>query len=72
MLYDTSDDPGEERDVAAAHPDVVARLQGELWRWMQRDPGMTERGGFLVPRAAGTREQPGGDVGLVRLEDPAP
>jgi arylsulfatase A-like enzyme len=73
MLYDTSDDPGEERDIAAAHPDIVARLQGELWAWMQRDVGMTERDGFLVPREAGTREQPGVDVGLVRLgSDPTP
>ena len=42
--------PGEEHDVAAAHPDVVARLQGELWTWMRRDPDMTERDGYLVPR----------------------
>ena len=26
-LYNLADDPGESRDVAAAHPDVVARLQ---------------------------------------------
>ena len=28
MLFDTREDPGEERDVAAEHPDVVARLAG--------------------------------------------
>ena len=53
MLFDTQEDPGEERDVAAAHPDVVARLQGELWAWMRRDADMTERDGYLVPRDDG-------------------
>jgi arylsulfatase A-like enzyme len=70
MLYDTCDDPGETRDVASAHPDVVARLQGDLWAWMRADPEMTERGGYLVPRDA-TRVETGGAEGLVRLEDPA-
>jgi arylsulfatase A-like enzyme len=73
-LFDTVDDPGEERDVAAAHPDVVARLQGALWTWMRQDPGMTERGGFLVPR---DETAPGGsaaDDALVRIggEPPEP
>ena len=54
--------------MAAAHPDVVARLQGELWLWMRRDAGMTERGGYLVPRDAGTRGL-GEDLGLMRLGD---
>ena len=26
-LFDLTNDPGEQRDVAAAHPDVVARLK---------------------------------------------
>jgi arylsulfatase A-like enzyme len=30
QLYDLKTDPGETRDVAAAHPDIVSRLQG---RW---------------------------------------
>jgi arylsulfatase A-like enzyme len=71
LLFDTRDDPGEEHDVAAEHPEVTARLQGELWAWMRRDPDMTERGGYLVPRdvaASSGRAAPGGDVGLVRLE----
>ncbi|HEY4014391.1 MAG TPA: sulfatase [Polyangiaceae bacterium] len=68
MLYDTRDDPGEVQDVAAAHPDVVARLQGELWLWMRRDPSMTERGGYLVPREVGEHGL-GDDLGLVRLGD---
>jgi arylsulfatase A-like enzyme len=29
-LYDLEDDPGEQKDVAAAHPDVVARVQAYL------------------------------------------
>jgi arylsulfatase A-like enzyme len=68
MLYDTEADPGEVEDVAAAHPDVVARLQGDLWSWMRLDPDMTERGGYLVPRDARVRSTGDGDVGLVRLE----
>jgi len=67
MLYDTRDDPGETRDVASAHPDVVARLQVDLWAWMRADPEMTERGGYLVPRDA-TRTVGEGE-GLVRLDD---
>jgi arylsulfatase A-like enzyme len=71
MLYDTEEDPGEERDVAALHPDVVARLAGELWTWMRRDPDMTERGGYLVPRdREAAAVPPSVDVGLVRLGDP--
>jgi arylsulfatase A-like enzyme len=69
MLFDTRVDPGEERDVAAAHPDVVARLQGELWSWMRRDPDMTERDGYLVPRGGADSSVPNGDLGLVRLGD---
>ena len=39
-LYDVSADPGEARDVAAAHPDVVARLAAaydEWWDGIQED-----------------------------------
>jgi arylsulfatase A-like enzyme len=70
LLYDTREDPGEERDVAAAHPDVLARLRGELMAWMKNDVAMTERGGFLVPRAAGNMSEGNeGEAGLVRLEE---
>ncbi len=72
LLYDTQADPGEERDVAALHPDVVARLQGELWTWMRRDAAMTERGGYLVPREIGAPVAAQPDVGLVRLGDGVP
>jgi arylsulfatase A-like enzyme len=71
MLYDTRDDPAETRDVAASHPEVLARLQGELWAWMRADPEMTERGGYLVPREASAASAARGARGLVRLEDGA-
>jgi arylsulfatase A-like enzyme len=50
LLYDTESDPAERHDVAAAHADIVARLEGELWTWMLKDVQMAERGGFLLPR----------------------
>jgi arylsulfatase A-like enzyme len=37
-LYDLAADPGERRDLAAAHPDVVARLRAELDRWRSSLP----------------------------------
>jgi arylsulfatase A-like enzyme len=71
LLFDTRDDPGETRDVAGAHPDVVARLQSDLWAWMQRDKEMIYRGGYLVPRDSGASPVPDADLGLVRLDDDA-
>jgi arylsulfatase A-like enzyme len=71
MLFDTRDDPGETRDVAAVHPDVLARLQGDLWAWMRADPEMTEQAGYLVPRDAATATAARAGDGLVRLEDRA-
>lgn len=50
MLFDLAADPGETRDVAAAHPDEVTRLRAELWAWMLEDTTMEQRDGFLVPR----------------------
>jgi arylsulfatase A-like enzyme len=69
MLFDTRDDPGETRDVAAAHPEVLARLQGDLWAWMRADPEMTERAGYLVPREGNPVAAEHATDGLVRLED---
>jgi arylsulfatase A-like enzyme len=71
-LFDTLDDPGEEHDVSASHPDVVARLQGALWTWMREDPAMTERGGFLVPRGEAGPATPGADDAVVRLDADGP
>jgi len=70
-LFDTLDDPGEERDVAGSHPDVVARLQGALWEWMRQDEAMTERGGILVPRDEGS-PAPDADDTLLRLGSQEP
>lgn len=33
MLYDLATDPSEKRNVAAVHPEVVARLRAKLARW---------------------------------------
>jgi arylsulfatase A-like enzyme len=71
MLFDTRDDPGETRDVAAAHPDALARLQGDLWTWMRADPEMTERAGYLVPREGPPVPTARAADGLVRLDDRA-
>ncbi len=32
-LYDAGEDPGQSRDVAGDHPEVVERLRGEYERW---------------------------------------
>ncbi|MFH1567120.1 MAG: arylsulfatase [Gemmatimonadota bacterium] len=42
-LYDIGADPGQRCDVAAAHPEVVARLRGahEAW-WQEIGPGLEE------------------------------
>jgi arylsulfatase A-like enzyme len=32
-LFDLEADPGETKDVSAAHPDIVSRLDAELERW---------------------------------------
>jgi arylsulfatase A-like enzyme len=69
LLFDTREDPGEEHDVAADHPEIVARLQAELWAWMRRDAAMTERSGYLVPRQRDGGHAPTPvDVGI-RLDD---
>jgi arylsulfatase A-like enzyme len=70
MLFDTAADPAETQDVAAGHPDVVARLQGDLWSWMRKDVAMTERGGYLVPND--TRMDGPGGADLLRIDDTSP
>jgi len=42
-LYDLTADPGQDHDVAADHPEIVARLQAhyETW-WREREPALNE------------------------------
>jgi arylsulfatase A-like enzyme len=47
-LYDIEADPAESKDVAASHPDIVARLRKETEEWF-RDVSAT-RGGYAPPR----------------------
>lgn len=35
LLFDLKEDPGETRDVAALHPDVVRRLSARFSAWDQ-------------------------------------
>lgn len=35
LLFDLLDDPSEERDIAAEHPELVARYQAELTAWRE-------------------------------------
>ena len=53
ILFDTVADPAEVSDVAASHPEEVARLRTQLWAWMLEDQAMEQRDGYLVPRQAG-------------------
>ena len=46
-LYDLTEDPAEERDLAARHPDVVARLRKGYEAWFQ-DVSATR--GYAPPR----------------------
>lgn len=58
MLFDTVADPGETKDVAAAHPEETTRLRAELWAWMLKDSRMEQKDGFLVPRPRGAGAVP--------------
>jgi arylsulfatase A-like enzyme len=60
-LYDLETDPGERLDVAAEHPDVVARLRA-LVEWAREDIGdeLTGRVGVNA-RPAGQVEEPWGE-----------
>ena len=33
LLFDLNDDPGERRDLAAQHPDLVVKLKALLAEW---------------------------------------
>jgi len=43
-LYDLEADPGEEHDVAAAHPDVIAMLRARFAEALSSDTGKTIEG----------------------------
>jgi hypothetical protein len=49
-LYDMDADPAEANNVAAAHPEVVARLRGETETWFRSVAA--SRGGYAPPRLA--------------------
>lgn len=54
-LYDLETDPGETKDVAAAHPEIVARLRREYEAWF-KDVSATR--GYAPPRIfIGTDEE---------------
>jgi arylsulfatase A-like enzyme len=61
MLFDTETDPAELHDVAATHPNEVARLRAELWAWMLEDSAMEQKGGYLVPTQRSERVTQGMD-----------
>jgi arylsulfatase A-like enzyme len=71
LLYDTAKDPDETRDVAADNPEIVRRLQEELWRWMLQDPAFERRGDFLVPRVAAQQAHAQAQKGI-RLQEHNP
>ncbi len=42
-LYDIKADPGQKKDVAAEHPDVVGKMRNHYERWWSRvEPGLSE------------------------------
>lgn len=59
ILFDTLEDPGETRDLAASKPEEVTRLKAPLWAWMLRDPAMEQKDGFLLPRPAAVPREGG-------------
>lgn len=51
FLFDTKEDPGEQKDVATEHPEIVRTLRAELFAWMLGDPRTEVRDGMVVPRS---------------------
>ncbi len=48
-LYDTATDPGQANDVAAAHPDLVARMRSTYEQWWSRvAPRVNELGSLVI------------------------
>ena len=54
-LYDVAADRSQSRDVAAEHPDVVARLREDYESWWQ---GVAPLVGEFVPQSLGAEQQP--------------
>jgi len=54
-LYDLEKDPGQEQDVAAAHPDVVAEMKAhyDAW-WREVEPGLND----FSPLTVGSEAEP--------------
>jgi arylsulfatase A-like enzyme len=48
-LFDMESDPYEQHDLAATHPDVVAKLKTEYEAWF-KDVGSTRPGNYAPPR----------------------
>jgi arylsulfatase A-like enzyme len=51
-LYDLTADPGEERNVAAAHPEIVASMQRRLTAAHRPHPGVTKMPAAFLGAAA--------------------
>jgi arylsulfatase A-like enzyme len=54
-LYDIHADPGQEKDVAAATPDVLKKMRGHYERWWA---GVEPRLSDFVPTSIGSPKQP--------------
>lgn len=72
-LYDLTSDPGEQKDLAAQKPDVLARLRREYESWFQavrreRDfrPGVIHLGADAEPQSQLSRYQDGGYPGGIQ------
>jgi len=48
-LFRTAEDPYEQNNLAAAHPEVVAKLSGAIHQWRQRYPVAGTRGELVPP-----------------------
>jgi arylsulfatase A-like enzyme len=49
-LYDVQRDPRELHDLSAQQPQLLAKLQAELFRLLAKDPSVVIDGGFVLPR----------------------
>jgi arylsulfatase A-like enzyme len=51
QLFDLEADPGETRDVAAEHPEVLTELEGRLRAWLAEQPGSVGGGSVALDEA---------------------